>query len=930
MDFIIPKSYNWLNPPDTFSSLNEYLDYLKNESNNLFESDFIDPINYILVPHAAIRYSGLCSMTAYIPASKNKKIKNIMLLSTDHNNNEKSGIYNKNLIFENKKININFEITNYLLSNYSELFEEVNLNDEKEHSLFNQIPFINYLFPDINVIPIKIGKDKLDELSLILSSLINDSYLVVCNTDLSHINGHFKDKIDQNIYDNIRYQDSLIIKNFNKFENNNINSLSLCGINALVLMKKIINKKNLICKICSYYTSLQLKYFINQEPNKRIKINDLLQRFEIVNTDESSVSYVGLVFTNNTKLTEFEKQSLIHFSINTAINYLEKKKETKLIEPLYSPSYFIKLASFITIDNLSFTNMNEKLRGCIGTVAVDSQSILENIRYFTIQSCFYDNRFKPITLDELIHKYNFRDITYYICKKKFSITIIDKKKYVSLKDFLDKKTNFILGKDTVNLEVNGKSSTYLTKDALIEENETELKILKMLCRKGGNQENCLLNNNIKVSFQSSFCIYSQYDILLFDLTYKIYDFKKDLNKFIIDNYSKFRYKKIGLLFKKINLEKKNNKKIYLLYGVLWYYIYILECHNSKKVLKDLGYSNCFLFLKQVSQIKMFKKLGQEMIDIVFNEYFIKDLNNDGIPPEMIKDNIAFCCGMIQWIYIGSPKNLPKLLYFLNKICLRIDKYPDFLNWRWFDKSIDKIDTKKKNHYININGVFNLFYGLYLTEWVYYNLNLIKKYSKKNVWIKYFKIFLKKIKKNNLSLQKFIYVLIEIKDKWNPNQNNYIAWLVNHIPYFLSAFYEYDLTKIKNLNKNSGWNSIIEFIKTSAPNIKPSSWDYYGECVEILDKLGYNQKNEINTIQNEISNLNTRIKILEIKHKPFSDIHTIVTYVIQPNAEDILNHNINKNYGLYVKKIINSINSNKYKTKKIYKKGNRYKTIKYLP
>ena len=66
----------------------------------------------------------------------------------------------------------------------------------------------------------------------------------------------------------------------------------------------------------------------------------------------------------------------------------------------------------------------------------------------------------------------------------------------------------------------------------------------MLCRKGGNKEDCLLEDNIKVSYQPSYCINSQYDIFLFNLTYKIYDFKKDLNKFIKDNYKKFRYKKL--------------------------------------------------------------------------------------------------------------------------------------------------------------------------------------------------------------------------------------------------------------------------------------------------------------------------------------------------------------------------------------------------
>ena len=341
------------------------------------------------------------------------------------------------------------------------------------------------------------------------------------------------------------------------------------------------------------------------------------------------------------------------------------------------------------------------------------------------------------------------------------------------------------------------------------------------------------------------------------------------------------------------------KKIYLLYGILWYYIYILECHNPQKVLTDLGYSNCFLFLKQVTQIKMFKKLGQEIIDIVFNEYFITNLNQDGIPPEMVRDNIAFCCGMIQWIYIGSPKNLQKLIDLLDKICINIDKYPDFLNWKWFDNTINKTDTNLPNHYININGVFNLFYGLYLTEWVNYSHSNFK--IKNKLWLEKLKIFNNKLNSNNLSLYNFITSLMKIKDKWNYRENNYKAWLINHIPYFLSAFYEYDLTKIKNLGSNSGWKQIIEFIKLSGPNLKESSWDYYGECVEILDKLGYNQKKEIKVIQDELKYINSRIKIIEIKNIPFRIYIHIVTYVMQPNAEDVMKTNINKNYGKYVKK-----------------------------
>ena len=97
-------------------------------------------------------------------------------------------------------------------------------------------------------------------------------HIIVCNTDLSHINGHFKDKIENNIYDTIRYQDSQIIKHFNNINTADISNLSLCGYNALLLMKKLVNKNKLIFKISSYYTSLQLEYFMKQDLDKEYKL----------------------------------------------------------------------------------------------------------------------------------------------------------------------------------------------------------------------------------------------------------------------------------------------------------------------------------------------------------------------------------------------------------------------------------------------------------------------------------------------------------------------------------------------------------------------------------------------------------------------------------------------------------------------------------
>lgn len=367
--------------------------------------------------------------------------------------------------------------------------------------------------------------------------------------------------------------------------------------------------------------------------------------------------------------------------------------------------------------------------------------------------------------------------------------------------------------------------------------------------------------------------------------------------------TKQKSKRVSNTLSKVN--KQKNKLV--LYGMLWYYVYTLESSNPMETLRQLGFSNCFLFIKQVVQVKLFKQLGLKYINIVFNNYFCKDLDDYGIPNEMVRGNIYEPLGMLQWLYIGSPHNLNKLCGFLTKICNNLDRYPNFLKWKWLDFETDINKVFQENHYIQTNGVFTLFYGLFITEWVYYNLEFIK--SKIDIsnqgWISSLNRFKQKLTNKNLSLKNFVICLMKIKSQWNPNSNTYKAWLVNHIPYFFSAFYHYDLRKIPEIKHNNGFNKIIKFMEISMYDIKDSSNDYYGECVEMLHKLGYSYSKQLLEIQNNIINKKTRIKILKLTGRPFSDIHTIVTYVMQPNSNDVLNTEIS-GYGLYIKEILEAI------------------------
>lgn len=429
------------------------------------------------------------------------------------------------------------------------------------------------------------------------------------------------------------------------------------------------------------------------------------------------------------------------------------------------------------------------------------------------------------------------------------------------------------------------------------------------------------------------------------------NFNEELDRYIESNSEKFIYKKLGEEFKKVLKNTRNKRGEYnlklrvLLFGVLYYYIYLLESSDNYNVIQELGFCNCFLFLKEIYQIKIFRKIGKIMTNIIFDKYFISKLDKNGVPPEMVRDDIYSCYGFIQWISISSPSKLPKLCSFMNIITSKIDTdYKSLLEWRFFNDTIETSIEKVKvnNHYINQIDIFTLFYGLYLIEWVYYSKDYILKILKKNnknnnnnkksnrskksnrrahkkkesiknknfdlSWVKTLEIYKKKLEKNNLTLNNFIISLLRIEDKWDPKTNNNFCWLINHIPYFLSAFYQYDLLDINSINNktNKGFNKVIQFIKDSYPYVKVSSFDYYGECLEILDKLGLDVEKELELLRKDIINKETRSKILKVDGGSFSDIHTIVTYVIKPNGYDILGDNINKYFGEEISRIIKNI------------------------
>ena len=217
-----------LNPPYNSSwfeteanlSLKKYLDKLFAISNKYFNTN-VNPntIKAIIVPHAGIKYSGLCSATCYYPLlQRTKPIKRIIIFATYHNKSDNiitTSYTNINPVFGTKKINIDAKS----ISHIKDFVEINNEAFQEEHSFFNQLPFLEYIEPDSVILPFLISSSmiinkktniKLVNLLKTLRQLVDyrsngvkpNENIVICTSDFSHINGHFEHKIPGKITNN--------------------------------------------------------------------------------------------------------------------------------------------------------------------------------------------------------------------------------------------------------------------------------------------------------------------------------------------------------------------------------------------------------------------------------------------------------------------------------------------------------------------------------------------------------------------------------------------------------------------------------------------------------------------------------------------------------------------------------------------------------
>ncbi len=128
-----------------------------------------------------------------------------------------------------------------------------------------------------------------------------------------------------------------------------------------------------------------------------------------------------------------------------------------------------------------------ELRGCIGTIDANIDTILNGSVKYSLMTAFNDPRFPPMSLEELASG-----------QYTYSITLLAPLKAISQSIFLSKESPFNLGEDGIHLIISSKQSAYFLPSVAIEQNWSKQDLLENLCEKANHPEkNCYLSGQLE-------------------------------------------------------------------------------------------------------------------------------------------------------------------------------------------------------------------------------------------------------------------------------------------------------------------------------------------------------------------------------------------------------------------------------------------------
>ena len=236
----------------------------------------------------------------------------------------------------------------------------------REHSLEVQLPFLQTVLTDFEIIPIVLGVVDPRQVASALLPFIDENTLLIASSDLSHYHP----------YEEACALDLTCTQAVPCLDFEAVRRCEACGLSAVLTLMYVAEKMGWEGELLNYRNS-------GDTAGDKDRVVGYM-----------AVAFYGTDPSDTASLNEEDQAYLLHLARETLELYLEEGKIPEIDESELSEILKEERGCFVTL------NKGGMLRGCIGNLTAQDalyQGVIEN----AINAAVRDPRFPPVTLDEL-------------------------------------------------------------------------------------------------------------------------------------------------------------------------------------------------------------------------------------------------------------------------------------------------------------------------------------------------------------------------------------------------------------------------------------------------------------------------------------------------------------------------------------------------
>ncbi len=398
--------------PDSAPELKELLDgFFKKTKAHGYTGKVVGLIS----PHAGLSHSGLCAASGFKQLAGRKDIERVILLGVSH----RSGFYGAavgDFTHESTPlglIEVDTEITGKLAK--ERLFKKDNALMQKEHSLENVLPFLQYMMNEqkntgykiVSILFSHMTEKDVQKAAVIINKYVTDKTLLIASSDFTHYGSNYGYvPFVKDIKNNLTALDTGMIKTITQLDLKGYRNymektgITMCGFVPVGVLLHILAGKGYTGTVMDYYKSadgtndysLSVSYaaivFYDKNAKKKNRENKMTtdKRDKTENTE-----------TNPLKLTKTDEEVLLKLARQTLEDYFAGKKDSLGdIERQYGFSKGLQENAGV------FVTLREEgdLRGCIGAI-VGREPLWQGVRSNALNAALHDPRFNRVEKNEL-------------------------------------------------------------------------------------------------------------------------------------------------------------------------------------------------------------------------------------------------------------------------------------------------------------------------------------------------------------------------------------------------------------------------------------------------------------------------------------------------------------------------------------------------